>query len=399
MRKLKLNILPHWKSMFWGLLYYSAPPVTLFYTLRGRLDFLDIDGFVTSILRPETAVLTVLFLLFLPNMLAYIVCIAEWFRYRKRIKESKQDYVRQKCGPPGTGKSATAGVEAVVLARHLKNVMREKHWLLLQKSYVRPLSELEQADFDELAEAINFYKQNPGGQWCLFSTVPMRVGKNMSYELTVDHLAQVSRLPAYAVGYADEIGNVIDNDTKASEALEPVAEMSRFTRHDGEFRLIFTEQEQKNFFKDLRRNVAYIEKMKKQRSKLSPRLPYWTARFFLFWIWVFGYKIKIPRFGIFLKKCLSFSQSVGFRVFVSKKIGSEFDNDEVLKKRERAVVPACLNYTYNDRTFRNSYRCLHKPIQGELWRSLLVSKQHIEQDRAFRQKIKLKKKQNPKKDT
>lgn len=382
--KIRLNIPPHIKSMLWGLLYYAAPPLLLLSVLVGRLDFSGIDDFITTIITPSTAVMSVLFVLFFTNILSYVICILDYNRYKNRIIESKKHYVRTKSGPPGTGKSATAGAEAVILAAESERYIKYRYWQLTAKYEEKKiLKDTEWEEYRELQEAIEYYSAHPGCIWCLFTDIPIMVGSKAAHELTLEHLGQMERLPPYAVCYIDEIGAKIDNDNRIGQMLERIAELSRYCRHYGEYHIIYTEQEETNYFKDLRRNVAYIERMRSQTPALVPLLPAAINSIIRFFVNLFGRKKnnRLAKITLFLDKFNDF----GFRVIKSKRTLSEFDREKT-EKRNRAVLPALLNYSYNARTFRLGYYALGQPIMAQAWQSLLLTREHIDKDRAFKER-------------
>lgn len=298
------------------------------------------------------------------------------------------NHVSEYTGPPGSGKTLVQNLSTYYMSKYSWEVLQLEYWLLIpklkKKNYTPTDDELE------IIQAYEFYVNNPGIP-CLSSNVPIYSYEyhRYCYELTAEHLKQQERVPFRLVGAIDEIGTVCNMEMykDRSNNYGGSADMSdffRFCRQHVEMRMIGTEQEATNVFKDVRRVTAEIKKFRGVEPCLKP--------VFLSWLYerLRKYFVKkasdkqalvFSRFMLLLNRFLKNSGFLKIKyVYLSETVDSE--GKQVLNERGKKngkdfvmYVPCAMPINYNTRAFKSSYKALGKEIRLATFERLGLAKE------------------------
>lgn len=304
-----------------------------------------------------------------------IIPFCRYLYYRRKYYASQALFLSQSgCsvfqGALGAGKSSLAGYILVTISARL--------WAQLQTDYLtmsvyvhqwrRQGEWLKLRRWDEVKQAYRYYVKHPDRHPCLLSNIPLEIAGCKVSRLTVDHLLQRKRLPAYTAVFADELGHMIDKwlCRDRNDETDALAELFRFFRQffGNGCRLIGTEQDSSNVLKDLRRVMVSNEYILGQETVLAPRLLTWLLerrRRKLF----DGplTRDKVDRFKAFERLV----KSIGFRRYEYVSLGNtehDFGSGDVVT----VYTPAALNFSYYDRTFERLYRHRYGKVQAEAFR-------------------------------
>ena len=280
-------------------------------------------------------------------------------------------------GAPGVGKTFTGSNMAYFLA--------QRRWAELKSEYYTQKSMLAEwvmrGDTDKLyafrslEESYFFFAEREA--WyipCLVTSVPLReygTGR-MSYELKPEVYAQIVRIPEYSVLFNDESGLLFGGDTSKS-ADDSIKDFWRFIRHFLDAMGVNTNQDGNQNGIYMRRSTAYVNHINGQTWELEPvrlrkRISRMEERFFR--------KMEAGKLSqtradyisqklYFLKK---YAATIGFRR-VSHRLqtqSGEFAGDE-----GEYILPAIGGVEYDDRAYRNLYKCKDEQIRLEGWKTLV----------------------------
>ena len=316
-----------------------------------------------------------------------------WYISRVKLHNASIDiskYMVTRNGTPGAGKTSSLVYDGVILAR--------KMWLELRYQYAKDLAKEAKLyasgdkekiqRWERIKEAYLFYSVGDCVP-CLWSNIPMKVGKLFTNICTRRHLEQVDRIAEYTVLIVDEVGSVVSIDeTGRKERPIEIGELARWCRHFGEFHIYCTEQDKNNVNKDIRRCVCENKYMFLQKPVLKPLILSWLFNFFKDKFSKKPTKRKSQLFSGFMENFEKFIKFSGYRKYYYKDFaGTEsgfssmvaYGEDKVpdLKQLKRGVstfiLPAILNAVYDDRCYRNFYKAKDKPLQKNVWKSLVIS--------------------------
>lgn len=373
MQKIKTKWLPFYKrfARYYDFFkYFILSMVTLVIAIV-ILSNGDQNGYEPLILVPVIALFTFSFV----KLWQHIVAGAK-FKLWAKEQGATPNHVSEYTGAPGTGKTLVQNLSTYYMSKHSWEVLQLEYWLLIPK--LRKKNYVPTEDEEEIIQAYNFYVNNPGIP-CLSSNVPIYSYeyRRYCYELKAEHLKQEQRVPFRLVGAIDEIGTVCNMELykDRSDNYGGSADMSdffRFCRQHVEMRMIGTEQEASNVFKDVRRVTAEVKKFKGVTPCLKP--------IFFSWLYevlkkYFIYKasdrqsIMYSRFMLSLKR---FLDNAGFLkikyVYLSETVdenGKQTFNERGKKngKDFTMYVPCAMPIKYNSRAFKSSYKALGKDIR------------------------------------
>ena len=286
----------------------------------------------------------------------------------KSIVDNGSIFIRY--GVPGSGKTSSLFSDFKILS----DIMWKK--ICLEYKLLKPyLNEIKywkdelREDAEEIVEAYNFYK-NSKTYPCLWSTVPAFVDGVSVNRLTAEHLLQREKLPYGSVCICDEMSLIMPQELHHNRPIE-VKELCKFPRHIGDLHLGTTEQSKDNMLNDFRNSASEFKCMVKQVWVLRPRLL----------IYIYEKLIKIlPSNKItsnFFRIWQKINNSIGYRKYYYYNSGTA---DNVKKSDVKTfVLPSVLSVRYDDRAFRNIYRCKNKPLKVSSWNHLRMSKDEIEE--------------------
>lgn len=292
---------------------------------------------------------------------------------RKNATLNDSANVIVKIGAPGSGKSSSAGAEAVYRAAQMWRKLKFDYW---QYSNMldrwRASENLEKIqEWYEIRDAFEFYNSRPECIPCLWSNIPIKdLYGRIANELTVDFLYQKKRLPAFSILYVDEIGSMIDLDLYKDKPWD-LDNMFRFCRHFGNFVLIATEQSAENIYINCRRVVAYNEYMLKQKWVCKP-YPLMIVYALLKKI-LPRMKRGAKRFAPFLAVLNDMVRHIGFRKYTYTYEGNTERTASLYRGGRRTFyLYSCLNYFYNDRTYRNYYLAKDYLLEAHIYKSMIL---------------------------
>lgn len=281
-------------------------------------------------------------------------------------------------GAPGVGKTFTGSNMAYFLAQRRWAELKSEYYL--QKSMLAEWVMQGDTDklygFKTLEESYLFYAEHENSLIpCLVSSVPLReygTGR-MSYELTPEVYAQVMRVPEYSVLFNDESGRLFGGETSKT-ASEDLRDFWRFIRHFLDAMAVNTNQDGNQNGIYMRRSTDYVNHIIGQTWELRParlfnKIERKEAKFFK--------KMEKGKLSekqaeyigqelYFMKK---YAATIGFRR-VTHRLQTQtgqFAGDE-----GEYILPAIGGVQYDDRAYRNLYKCKDEPIRLEGWKNLVA---------------------------
>lgn len=296
--------------------------------------------------------------------------------YKSRVKAhnlsiTTDKYVITRFGMPGGGKTSSLMYDMKILADLMWAEIKREYKLLkpyLDEIKFWPKQARENAE--EIIEAYNFYKESKCYP-CLWTSVPAFVDGVPANRVTADHLMQRKKLPYGAVVVLDEVSLILPQELFRDKPIE-IKELCKFPRHFGDFHISTTEQGKDNMLIDLRRSSAENKCMVQQKWVLKAR--------FLSWLYNFTLdhtkkttKAKTTFFRIFK----SIINSIGYRKYTYYDAGTE--DRETKGKYKSFILPPYLNISYDNRAFKNAYRCKDEKFEFSSWEHMRLSKEELDE--------------------
>lgn len=362
-----------WKLIAKNALYHLAFfVVSLSFMLNTILNITTLENFLVTLLNPF---ILIGYLILVSSVLHLILngySTMQVYRYIAKIPTN--NYLIIKSGSPGCGKSASGQYLCVILARLAEYELRFKYWLYsgLCKSKKFKLNTEKMKSYNEICDSYNYYKKQNNTVWCLGSNVPFFVNGKQVAVIDKKEIEQKSKLPFGMVIFYDEITATIPLDTYKDKPFALDC-FYRLIRHFGEFHFVGSEQDESNVYINIRRVAHQNEYMLHQTWHLKPKFlicVYEMLRCIL--PKIFG---KSPKIIVLFMKWLSRQvSSLGYRKFQSVNLGNaEHTNlvsSGVVKQKSNTYYAfSPLNFTYDDRVFKNLYDCIDMPIDLKSWQS------------------------------
>ena len=279
-------------------------------------------------------------------------------------------------GAPGSGKTFSGANMAYELARSQWGKLQRDY--ITQKSMVAEWVKCGDTDkltaFKALEESYLYYAEREAMYIpCLVTSVPLReygTGRT-SYKLSPEIFYQARRAPEYTVFFNDESGMLFGAD-KSKEASADVADFWRLYRHFLDAMSVNTNQDGGQNMIQIRRSTDYVNhlfgqewilrpillerkferkerKFYKKQAKLSPAREEYLAQELYY-----------------LDKYIG---TIGFRRIQHQIKTVQGEN---IGEKGYYIFPAIGRVQYNDRSYRNLYKCKDKPIKLEAWEDLVV---------------------------
>ena len=310
-----------------------------------------------------------IFLFVLYQLLGFFIIKMRQQRHERRI--TLNNVVIVKIGAPGCGKSSSGLYEAVVMARQMWRDLAWRYYKLKSKK-VKP------QDWDEVKFSYEYFKKSNCVP-CLLSNIPVMVDGKYTTFVSKEHCEQKSRLPAHCVLFLDEVGAMLSvdtakqrqgNDEDAAQNAVNVSDFFRLCRHFGNWRIICTEQDSENIYIDVRRVVSKNEYMLWQKWVLKPYLFLWLFLPLRALAIHFQWTSRLfARPLIFLEKLC---QSIGFRKYRFLTENNTQRLSGMQKGKRTFYLPSLLNFKYDERTFRNFYKCKDQKIKPTVFENLVL---------------------------
>lgn len=312
--------------------------------------------------------------------------IIKLVRVRRNLKEYlyfQNDYIRNgrmvtNDGPPGTGKTFTGSNIAYFLAlgqwAKLKSDYFTQRSMLAQ--WVKEGNTVKLESFKALEESYIFYAEREAEHIpCLVSSIPLReygTGRT-SYVLDPEIFLQIARAPEYTVFFNDESGQLFGAE-KSKKASPEAADFWRFHRHFLDGMAINTNQDGNQNMIQIRRSTDYVNHLSGQEWLCKPdgllrKIKKKEQKF---------YK-KLRRGKLSEEKANYIAQELYFMDKYAHTIGFRQVTHQLVTpqggfvgEKEYYIFPAIGGVEYDDRCFRNLYKCKDKPIELRAWDKLAV---------------------------
>ena len=281
-------------------------------------------------------------------------------------------------GPPGSGKTFTGANTAYFLSIQRWQEMQSEYFLQLSMvtKWVKECNLDKLYAFKALEESYIFYKEREA-QFipCLISTVPLReYGTNrMSYVLPPEIFLQIERCPEGSVMFNDESGMLFGAETSKTENSD-LKDFWRFIRHMIDAMSINTNQDGSQNGIYMRRSTDYVNHLYGQEWELRPvrlerKLEKKENRYYKR---IFSGKLssaKAEYIGQKLYYLKKYIKTIGFRRIRHK---LRTPSGEAVGDEEEIVLPAIGGVEYDDRAYRNYYKCKDKKINLQGWEHLVL---------------------------
>lgn len=312
--------------------------------------------------------------------------IVELVRLARDLRETvtfTTDYMRSgravtNDGAPGAGKTFTGVNTAYNLALDA--------WARLKEDYYTQTSMLPQwlknGEFDKITaynaikESYEFYKERESDYIpCLVSSIPLReygTGR-MSYQLTPEMFLQIDRVPEYTVLFTDEIGEDQGVDKSMTDNADYLA-FWRFPRHFFDGKFVNTNQDGGQAAIAVRRSTDYVNRIIGQKWIERPVAleEYYRRKKRRYYKLIAKGKRESHRAQYLAQKLYylkKYIATIGFREITCQLRTTE---GSPVGNIEKFVLPAIGGVEYDDRTFRNQYKCRADKIELRGWESLTI---------------------------
>ena len=222
---------------------------------------------------------------------------------------------------------------------------------------------------EEILESYYFFLDS-GTVPLLYTSVPAMVDGMFTNKLQASHLMQEERLPYGAVIIIDESALVLPQKLYTAQPYALI-EFFKFLRHDGDFYVGATEQDENSNLIYLRRACGKVVHVIEQEHILKSRLLQWIYDFLNNHI-----KNMTQKKAGFLHRFKKIIDNFGFRKYYYKEY---LGGDEESGRIKSFVVKPSLSIKYNSRSYKNVYRCKDKPLKVSTWMSLYLTEQELKE--------------------
>lgn len=271
-------------------------------------------------------------------------------------------------GPPGSGKTSSLINDFKVLADKMWNKINHRY--MLYEPFLKEIPywpQKEREDAEEIIEAYEFYNAT-NTYPCLWTSVPAFVDGLAANMLTADHLMQRKRLPYGSVVILDETSLILPQELYRDKPYE-IIEMCKFPRHFGDFKYGSTEQNEDSNLIYLRRVAGCSKHMIKQEWIQKPKI--------LMWI----YDKLLDKVKVMTKKKVNFFicfdkiiHSMGYRKYYYTESFGGFASEAGI---QTFILKPNLAVEYDERAYKNAYRCKNKALEQASWEHLRLSDTEI----------------------
>lgn len=287
-------------------------------------------------------------------------------------------------GPPGAGKTFTGS--------NLAQYIATRRWQDLQRDYFTQRTMVAQwirtgaADklekFKALEESYRFYKESEDKYIpCLVSSIPLKEygSGRMSYQLTPEIFLQIDRAPEYTVFFNDESGLLFGTET-SNTANQDGKDFWRFHRHFIDSIFVNTNQDGDQNGIQIRRSTDYNNHIYGQEWLFEPKvlLKRFERKEARYIKRLDAGKLTAARaehIGQKLYYLQQYIKTIGFRKVTCQLATPK---GEKVGDRVELILPAIGGVQYDDRSYRNLYKCKDKEIKLKGWERLTAD----EYDRA-----------------
>lgn len=287
-------------------------------------------------------------------------------------------------GAPGCGKTSKAVQDASVIALKKWNELQYAFWNMhsREKDILKRNDVNELLLYHEVKTSYNFYIMHAGIPclWANFEITDNLGRKN--YEVTLEHLKGLKRLPLFAVVVYDELGAVLKTELGFKKGdVYDVSDMFRLGRQFLKWTFIGCEQDYNNIFIDCRRVVGENNVATGQEWICKPTLLLGVIDVLKFLVGdTLDKKVKRQRLlANVINPLEKFANSIGFRKNVYQRFGNVQTsaslngsniNQELVTfgKQKIRYISSEVIYDYDDRDYRKAYASYYdREIDGKVY--------------------------------
>ena len=226
----------------------------------------------------------------------------------------------------------------------------------------------QREDAEEIIETYKYYEKS-GTYPCLWTSFAVFVDGVPANQFTVDHILQRKRIPYGAVIAVDEFNLFIPQNIYRDTPYE-IMEIAKFCRQWG-FSFKIADQSTDGTVIYFRRVSGRNRYMLEQEWVLQPRLLQWLLKKI-----IKSREELSPRQVNFCKILQKIIKASGYRKYYYIDTGTVKYKDEHAKV-QTFILRSNLNVQYDDRAFKNGYRCKDKPLEISAWKNLRMSVEEI----------------------
>lgn len=294
--------------------------------------------------------------------------------YEIRVKQHEEEistniYVDNTEGAPGAGKTSSVINDAKLLADiRWAEICHEYAMLKPFMESIPSWPQRQREDAMEIIETYNYY-QTSGTYPCLWTSFAVFVDGIPANQFTVDHILQRKRIPYGSVIAVDEFNLFIPQNIYRDTPYE-IIEISKFCRQWG-FSFKIADQSTDGTVIYFRRVSGRNRYMLEQEWVLQPTLLQWLFR-----------KILTSREELskrrvnFCKALQKVIKASGYRKYYYVDTGTvKYKNDNA--RVQTFILRSNLNAEYDDRAFKNLYRCKDQKLEISAWKHLRMDKEEL----------------------
>lgn len=324
----------------------------------------------------------------LPTVILPIIGIVHLIKTRRYIDtfyDQTEDYMFKgrmikNVGPPGCGKTFVGSNIAYSLALKRWEDLKTDYFTArtMLKEWVKNADVEKLIAYESLQDSYKFFAANEDKFIpCLLTTIPLREYQTgrMSYRLTPAVYAMVQRIPEYTVLFNDETGATF-NCHNSLNIADDVQDFMRFIRQMLDAVGINTEQGDDGDAKTFRKSTDYNNYLGGQEWVMRPSAleRKFKRRKEKYFKKLFAGKLSEEKANYIGQKLYyqkEYIKTIGFRRIPHKLKGA--GNDSLFEDvREDYIFPAIGTVQYNDRAFREAYKCKNQAIELEGWAGMLI---------------------------
>lgn len=294
--------------------------------------------------------------------------------YEMRVKNHEAEietniYVDNTEGAPGAGKTSSVINDAKILADiRWDEICQEYEMLKPFLADIPHWPQKEREDAEEIIETYEYY-QTTGTYPCLWTSFAVFVEGIPANQFTVDHILQRKRIPYNSVIAVDEFNLFIPQNIYRDTPYE-IIEISKFCRQWG-FSFKIADQSTDGTVIYFRRVSGRNRYMLEQEWVLQPRLLKWILK-----KTICSKKELTKKQVNFCKGLQKIIRASGYRKYYYVDTGTvKYKNDNA--RVETFVLRSNLNVEYDDRAFKNLYRCKNQKLEVSAWKNLRMDKSEL----------------------
>lgn len=360
------------REKFITQVYFAAVPLMCAAALALSFNYKQPGLFYLS---PVFDVFAILFIVTFPKFFACNFYFGKVSDHDASVKLN--DVVVMRSGVPGAGKTSSQAYEVILLAQSM--------WQNLQYNYIQyrgPVDEWRAEGnikmlkrWQEASFAYKYYLKNIDTHIpCLWSNIKLELDGRISYDLTLEHLIQLKRLPGYSVLNHDDSGAQLPADLSREGGKIPPS-LNRFMRYIRHFGFVLRTNDQRvtNLFIGARSVVSKNIELVQQINVCQAQLLMWLKAKLL------PRFLSLPDntpdvhkgFAKLMAKLDELIGYIGFRKYTTTTIGGTESISKLPPVQSTYYVPRGLNCTYDDRAYMLCYEAGSLEVESPVYNPVL----------------------------